>query len=307
MAARPATGTLWMLTLGAGCARSIEEVVMRRSSRPAFAGGGVLLVACTVLFASAPAYGASARGVTYAGSTSTSDPIVVQLAHNGKRVVRVNEMWTGECTSGESFPMGGSLKADIKVSRSGAFTATRRPPAVSSGDQMVSLTETIAGRIRGRSLTGSIRATLESYDQAGTLTDSCKAQVTFKGASAKGRVFGGTTSQDMPAVLELNGRGTAVKHLHFGWQADCADGGFMQYGDTVGNFLLHGGRFGDSWQSDYNEPSGETEHVTYDIAGGIRGRGVTGAARVRFTQDDASGNQTSSCDTGAVKWSATSG
>lgn len=277
---------------------------MQLSSRP-MRRAGALAAAAVLTAGAAPAF-AESRGRIYAGSTSTGDPIVLQLSNDGKHVTRVIEMWNAECTAGGTFPLGGSLKSNIAISRTGAFKSGRETTAP-FGDQTVSLDETVKGTVSGRTLKGSTVAAMTFYDQAGTLVDTCASKFTFKAVSAPGRVYGGATSQDMPAVIELSSNRRKVKNAFIGWQATCSNEAFIQIGERLQDFDISGGRFGDSFADDNTFDDGGTGHLVYDFEGRKTDAKASGTLRVQYTRSDAAGAVTGTCDTRKFRWSATSG
>jgi hypothetical protein len=125
--------------------------------------------------------------------------------------------------------------------------------------------------------------------------------------SASGKVFGGHTSQGGAVVVELTARRTAVRHFHIGWQSSCTPSGSIQVGDTLINFPLARGRFGDDFSWTNSVSTGEKETLSYSLQGKIKQARVTGTFRVKATETDAAGVVFAMCDTGAVSYTADSG
>src|SRR4051812_46240619 len=174
---------------------------MRRSPTAALP---CLVLMCALALMAVPATAAAVqRGATYAGSKSKGYPVVLQLSGDRKRIVGVIEMWDAPCTAGSDFPFGGRLKSGITLARSGRFDAPRRLQFSDSGGSLIVFRETVTGRIRGGTATGTWSVNLQQFDQAGTLVNTCVVDYRFKARSQQRRVFGGRTAQDQPLALQL--------------------------------------------------------------------------------------------------------
>jgi hypothetical protein len=267
-----------------------------------------LLVASAVLATGAsPAFAAtSKRAITYAGSTSNDNPIVVHLTPDRKQIDRFVTMWDAPCTAGGSFEMGAPIAVVSKIGKDGSFEASREVDTP-SGDTVHLLSMAVKGRVKERAASGTWSITLQEYDPAGALVDTCAVRFTFKAAAALGRVFGGVTSQDLPVVIELSKGGSSVRHMHFGWDATCKPDGLFEFGDTLLNLRLTNDRFGGAFAFDVNQPEGEKLRLAYTLRGTLLGTRARGTLRVRATARDAAGAVTTSCDTRAITWKVASG
>jgi hypothetical protein len=170
-----------------------------------------------------------------------------------------------------------------------------------------SVTDTVRGKVSGGTMTGTYATEVAVRDASGAQVDSCSRSTTFKLASAKSRVYGGRTSQDEPVVAELNSRGKAIKHFHIGWRSTCSGGGIAQYGDTLTNFGLVGGRFGDDYTSRFRLDDGTQEVDVYHLAGKLKPTSGTGSFSLKTTLTPPDGSAPATCDTGKVSFKLASG
>jgi len=263
------------------------------------------LIAALALVATPALAAPHARGVVYAGNDMAGAPVVVKLSGDGKQVVQVITQWDTSCQNGGDFPWSEELPTNTKIGSNGAFTVFRQI-AVTLNNQLVQFTMRFSGKVTGKSIAGSTAETIEIFDDAGGLLDTCTAQATFKAVSTKGTVFGGATSQRLPVAVEL-GTGNRVHHFHFGWQADCTDGVVLQEGDLLVNLSIHAGRFGRQEVLRHTESNGDQTTLTYILRGAIKGAQASGTLSVAFSVADSSGNELARCDTQQVLWKAATG
>lgn len=265
---------------------------------------GILALAASVT----PAIGVSGRlGVTYAGSTSQGDPIVISLSRDGKRLARVVNQWEAPCRVESPFTLGATLKPNFRMSPTHRFVGTSTAGERNSVGTLWVISEAIEGRVNRLSVAGSMRVAVTVYDKAGKQIDACGARVTFKAASARGSVFGGATSQDFPVAIELARGKKVVHHLHIGWHARCTPPGELEIGDIITGLTIKAGHFGRGWIEIYEAPGGLTDSVSYSLHGTIRGSRASGQLRVRVVSRNAAGAAVGQCDSGTVSWSTTSG
>ena len=257
-----------------------------------------------------PAHAAATtgRGVTYAASNNRFDPVVVKLARSGRNVTRVVETWTAECQSGDVWPEMGDSRGVLTISKDGSFAGTREGQ-FDLGDVIAVATATFTGKVSGRKLTATQSATILIIDkQSAEIVDTCGYQATSKLASRRGRVYGGATSQHGALVLERSANGRRVKHLHVGWTADCTPSGWLPaIGDTVTNFPLKRGVFGDRFSQTVARRDGGTNTLDYAVSGKVRRASASGKIDITLTSSDPSGAQEGECRTGALSWKAQSG
>lgn len=246
------------------------------------------------------------RGVNYGGSNSQDDPVVVLLSKDGKKVTTIGEQFEAKCTSGTRLVRMLKVPAALPVSAAGKFSGARTGAGqVSDGSQTLSVT-TIKGTVTGRVMTGTLAVNIQVVGPKGTAADTCSETATFKAAAKRGSVFAGFTSQDGPAVLELAAGAKKLHHLHVGWQSNCKPSGFLQIGDTLANFPIRNGVFGDDFTANYGEPGAEQETVTYSVHGKIIGPKASGRFQVKLHETDPDGS-TADCDTGTVTFKAATG
>ena len=266
---------------------------------------------------SAAASAAPQRGATYAGSTSADDPIVLHISPGGTRIDRVVMQVEATC-AGSQAPVLFFVDrpALVSVRRSGRFAGVDASQGALVNGNPVATTLVLRGRVEGRRLTGSVGFRGEIKDLAGVTVDTCEQSVTFKLRSRRGKVFGGTTSQGGPVVAELEDTVAIgddsislvadVRHFHVGWRAACSDGDVLQMGDTVIDFRIRAGRFGDDWSNTYSRPDGSKDILEYSLHGMIERARLTGTFSVRWTHVDAAGVQTT-CETGLLTYTSVSG
>jgi len=192
------------------------------------------------------------------------------------------------------------------ITASGRFAAT-----VSGTDDFGSgvtahKTISLKFKVKGKKITGSHRLHVDRVDAAGAVLATCDQTATFTAISARGKVFGGHTSQGGPVVVTLAAKRSTVRQVHIGWEASCAPSGDFQASETLVDFRLAGGVFGDDWT--YNSPGlppGESATASYSLYGKIKRSRVTGTLRVKTTSTDATG--TIPCDTDTISFTASSG
>jgi hypothetical protein len=125
--------------------------------------------------------------------------------------------------------------------------------------------------------------------------------------SARGKVFGGHTSRGGAVVVELAARRKAVRHFHIAWQSSCTPSGSIQVGETLIDFPIARGRFGDDFTWTNSVSTGEKETLNYSLRGKITATRVAGTFRVKATEIDAAGATFATCDTRAISYTASSG
>jgi hypothetical protein len=265
--------------------------------------------------------GASEASV-YAGETAQHDPIAITVSKDGKRVQKIAVDWEARCQSGADYPFGGVLTARPKppdvfrpgdnpllgsTVRQGKLRAFGMGAVVFDNDQSGFIRETINGRFKKSSASGTWRARMNVQDAAGTTKDTCDSG-TFRWSAIRGPTsYGGSTTQGEPVVVLTTKDRSKVDYFGVGWGASCSDGGFFHIGDELGNFpLTSGGLFGDNWSSEFpfQDGSGKAS-FTYTVKGALKkGRGG-GTFSVHRAESDTSGATTSTCDTQSVHWSVT--
>jgi hypothetical protein len=286
--------------------------------------GGLLAVASVAGVLSGPALAAAsaarsssdgtatavtpARGVTYGGSTSSKDPVMVKLSRNGARVTQLSTQLRVTCSaSGAYLPVVSGPRANLAIAPGGSFRGQVATTRDLGGGYSASQTIALSGKVRGLKLSGSVKVHADIVDPTHQVIDTCDRTVTFKAASSKAKVFAGVTSQGRPVVLELAASGALVHHFHIGWQASCVSGGSFSWGDTLTTFPIVRGNFGDAFGHKYSTPSGGSSVESYSIRGGISGSRAAGTFRWKEDETDATGAATDTCDTGRVSFRTSSG
>ncbi|MBI5103534.1 MAG: hypothetical protein HZB46_00830 [Solirubrobacterales bacterium] len=277
---------------------------------PARAAAALALLLAAAL--PAPAGAAAPRTTVYAGSTSADQyPLVLRV--RGQRVVGFSAMYRADCRTGTTYRFGDTI--DLTKAGAAPAIAGRRFTAayeqqVDVGDGLLAVERiTIKGTVGATRISGTVSGSARVGADAAAPIDTCSTPaLRFVVRHERGRVFGGSTSQRLPVVLELSAKRANVDHLHFGWTALCASGGGIQFGDFLINFPVAAGRFGDVFTQRFDRDDQGINAYAYDIAGRVVR--TTGGARGRFsvalTATSASGAQELSCRTGSVTFTATS-
>lgn len=266
---------------------------------------GVVGGAIALLALAGPAPAAAPRGTSYGGAGTAEDAVVFLLSPNGGRVTRAALMVDVTCDSGRAAAVTVLSGSPVGLRPSGAFTFTDSGTAPISGGVLrsdVSVKARATGRrIRG---TATVRATIVAPD--GATIARCSGTSRFTARSQPGRVFAGITTQGAPVVVEIVPSGVMVKHFHIGWTAGCDQNLYFSLGDTVVDFSIVGGRFGNRFTGSYNSSDGYRLSYRYDVRGRITGARVNGTFRQQDIIIDPEGGQVE-CDTGTVTYRATSG
>ena len=168
-------------------------------------------------------------------------------------------------------------------------------------------TVSLSGKVTSLTLSGSAKAHADIIDPTHAVIDTCDRTVSLQGRRLEGQEYAGVTSQRRPIVVEFTANGASVHHLHIGWQAFCASAGRFSWGDTLVNFPISRGRFGDTFSQKYSNPDGTTSVERYSLRGGISGPRVAGTFRWQETDSDATGATTDTCDTGPLPYRTNSG
>jgi hypothetical protein len=191
------------------------------------------------------------------------------------------------------------------VSASGEFKATGLPEFGFGKLQSV-VDETVHGRITGRSISGTMKATisLEEPENLATVATCRSGTLRWHGASRSGYIFGGKTSQDSPVVLTLTTARTRVRRVEISTWAQCGD---RTQEDTVQEFLQiplkSRGRFAD--RDRYTERFGDTlAHGVDWVTGRVTSDQIAGKVRDVYTERSRRGKVLRRCDTGTIRWHA---
>ena len=250
---------------------------------------------------------ALARGVTYAGSTSAGDAIVIVLSRDGTSVRRISTRFEATCTDGQDFDQFVDGPSKRAITASGRFEAMASGTDDLGSGVTARKTISLKAKVKGRRITGSQRLHVDEVDAAGAIVATCDQTAPFTVISARGKVFGGHTSQGGPVAVELTATRKAVRQFHIGWQSSCTPSGAIQIGDTLIDFPIASGRFGDHFTRTISVSRGEKDTLRYSLRGTIKGARVTGTFRVKATETDATGATLATCDTGAISYAASSG
>jgi hypothetical protein len=213
-----------------------------------------------------------ARGVTYGGSTSANDPIVVMLSRDGKSVRRITTRFEATCTDGAGFVMFVDGATNRTIDPSGRFVGMFNVTDDLGSGVTRRRTSSLKGKVEGKKVTGSFRFHVDHVDAASAVVATCDQTATFHAIAARGRVFGGRTSQHAPVVVELAAKRKVVRRFRIGWQSSCTPSETsLHVGETLMNFPLASGRFGDDFTENLSGPTGEKQTSRYSLRGRLGG------------------------------------
>jgi hypothetical protein len=282
---------------------------------------GIAIAAVAAASTPSPAH---AAGAVYGGSTSADAAIVINADKKARSLRSAVVSWSARCDDGHRFPMAMPLKAvkaesgfkpgfrELATSRNGKgrFAGTQLG-GFDMGEQTGILSATYAGKLSAKSARGTLEATITIVDEASLNTvATCKTgSVRWSATRSPGRVFAGSTSQDIPIVVRLDAKGRKVANLLFGWNSTTCkpDDVFLSVNEQFGNFPLSGGRFGDAFDQFYKPDGGGEGKVSYDITGRVASKRASGSLRVTLAETDPAGTTTVACDSETISWSAVTG
>jgi hypothetical protein len=289
---------------------------MRRTT--GLAGAAVALAATLT---GAPA--AVAAGGVYGGSTSRAEPIVITTDKAGKKLRGAVIAWESACADGKYFSDARSVAPaadspgfvpeprDLVMKRNGKHRfAGAQSAAFDLGDAVAIETVALAGKLRAKSASGTLNATVGILDKAsGDPITTCSLRTRWSATRAPGRVYAGSTSQDEPVVTRINAKRTRVTDLLVSWDsASCQQPGSVHFGERLHNFsLAKSGRFGSTWNTSERASDGGSARTDYALTGRVAARRATGTLRIGVTWLDAAGSTTDACDSGGMTWKATTG
>ena len=272
-----------------------------------------LIVITAVALVLAPA---TASAAVYAGGTSRGDPIAITLAKSGK-LQKIGISWIAQCQSGRHYTFGGMLVSTRKRPslimpgdnplfgsiKKNKLKATSIGALVFADGSSGSVSQRISGKLKPTYAAGTWSATIDVLDPDGNPVDRCSTG-TFRWTARRGpTVYGGSTTQGEPVVVEVAPSRTRVTYFGFAWDASCPDGS-LRFAENLGNFALtEGGAFGDQWTDDYpfSDGSGKAS-FSYAVSGKLRkGRG-SGTLSIDIEETDSGGAPVMSCHSNPVRW-----
>jgi hypothetical protein len=254
---------------------------------------------------------ASAALRSYGGSTKDGQPIVVSVNSRTGKVDRAVVMFSATCRSGTGYSfgtrltrVGGDVPMRVRMQRGGRFTATSAAAEELTEGRVAGIGVVLRGRIRGRTLTGTIEGAVaigraDSEEPDDTCTYSRRS---FSAINLPGRVLTGETSQRLPVVMRLDRRARNVRTLQIGWNANCEPPGFIQIPDELVRFRIRGGAFGDDFEHTVRLEDGTERIFRYDLAGRANRRRASGTIGVEM--EDRGGPAPGICRTNTVTWRA---
>ena len=253
------------------------------------------------------------KGITLGGLSGESDPFVVGVSRDGKRLTGVVVRWSTTCDSGLRLWFAGPLvpgAADHplvggRLSRNGSFSLTSSGK-LDFGDYEGAVTQSGKGRLAVRRSSGTWQAHVDVFERAtGTKVDNCDTGSFRWGAGAQQNLtYGGVTTEGEPVVLRLNAARTKVSVLSIGWHASCSDGTIYEIGDGLADFpLSRAGRFGDTFTQRFPVEGGELRYA-YVIRGKVGRARASGTFKVTRTVHDESGATLVTCEAPSARWTA---
>ena len=134
------------------------------------------------------------------------------------------------------------------------------------------------------------------------------AAPTARHAASAGAVYGGTTAQDFPVIIELRSNRRQVVRAVIGIRLSCTSGGSFSLADNYVKVpVSRQGKFSVSFGpvTERND-----DGTTVDFEGSMDGRlnaartKISGKWQVKATDHDTTGAVTDTCDSGSVSWTA---
>lgn len=266
---------------------------------------------------------APAAPAVYGGHLGTNDdPIVLTTDAAFNKLTGTVIAFDNPCDDGktqvfhESVPVVAAKPGSLTLGRwvmtknaKGSFKGTFQRNLNLDGGRGLLLTMKLNGKLGRNGGSGTLSAQSTITDVPAftqTLPTSINVLQTCDTGTLKwkvvrkpGVVYGGRTSSGEPLVLTLSANRRSVKQIDFGWHAACVPDGFFDYPDTLINFSLTGGRFGDSFQW---KPEGTTTNIDYVVDGKVSRTSSSGKLAVKVTFANGT-----SCDTGNTSWNARTG
>jgi hypothetical protein len=270
------------------------------------------LVAPTAPFPAPTAFASSnGGGMTYGGSSSQEDPIVLRLSRDHARVAMVAVDWEASCTSGLILASAnvviGSATAP-RLDKLGRFRGMVAPPPEPFGSNQVEATsETFAGRVTLAKASGTFRAQVTiTSAQTGAKLDFCDTgTLRWTMPPHQERIYGGLTTQGEPVVVQTDAKRNRLSLIRIGWFAPCDDGAVADVGDVFTDFpLSRSGEFGDAFPGAFGPASGTHGKLQYEIYGKLGASHALGTFQVTDTVFDGTGGTLRTCSSPTVRWSA---
>ena len=129
-----------------------------------------------------------------------------------------------------------------------------------------------------------------------------------RSAAVAGAVYGGTTGQDFPVVLEFNKSKSKVVRGIIALRLSCTAGGITTQSDTyTGVKVSKKGKFSTSFGPVVNR---NDDGTTTDAEGSFTGKlnsartKLSGKWNLKLTDHDAAGAVTDTCDSGSISYKA---
>jgi hypothetical protein len=245
------------------------------------------------------------RGGTYGGGTSVGDPIVISLSSNRRSVTSIAREWRATCASGIGYPTSEVLRGKLSIDSAGRFAGASEDDVDLGGGLRGARSDRFEGQIRGKRVSGRWVGHTTVTDASGATVDTCDIDFSFSGRSAKGKVYGGSTTQFAPVVVERGRK--KVGRVRIGWQGSCSPSGSVQFGEDFTDFALKRGRFGDDFDQHVPFNDGGSADFHFSLHGRL-GRGASsGSFRATAVRRDSGGSEALQCDSGPIRWKARTG
>ena len=282
--------------------------------------GATLILAALVL---GPATGdakVSNRLLTYAGQTSFGRPLVLQV--RGRAITRLAVAWEASCVTTGGLPFGGifhprsgsqpeSVDPDLgfllyhgRLTRLGGFSA-RGLGTLATQDAQYEISQIFSGRVKSTSASGRLRVTADVLNNdTDEVIDSCKTSTfNWTATRARGRSYGGFTTQNSPVTVQLNKARSTVSAVRIAWSAPCADENTIGSGTTAAAIPVTGGHFSAHRSVDGSVDDGTPVQFTYDVEGTVSRSRVSGTFEVSTTSLSST---EATCTSPSIEWNAPS-
>ena len=275
---------------------------------------------------------AAVKGQSYAGTTSQDSPVVISVARDGSHVTRLTAFWSASCTLGfnseltfrevltgtRTPPAAGAPGHpffDATLTADGGFNGTSSERLNLGEKHYGELVQVVKGKLGRRSGRGTWHAHVDVFErETGAKISECDTGVmTWRAPRPQRRYYGGVTSRDTPVVVQLSRKRPNVRRrvarFRIGWAARCTLSNGLPdapafVGDSVTNFPLARGSFGDTWTASYERTGGGRRDFKYELSGRVGRRTASGTFSVVYAEYNSGGERVLVCRSPQMRWNA---
>ena len=195
------------------------------------AAGIAIATAAAAAIAPSPAL---AKNAVYGGSTSKGAPIVINADKKAKTLKSAVVSWTAVLRRRPRLPdrraaEGGRRGARLhaRLPRAGDLAQRQGPlrrhaaRRLRHGRNVGALNASYSGKLSAKRASGTLEATITVLEKASrNVVATCRTgSVRWSATRSPGRVFGGSTAQDLPIVVRLDAKRRTVADMLFNWES----------------------------------------------------------------------------------------